>query len=367
MRRNWRGDGHTVAGVSIFLRRAGEEIDGHCRLEFSPIGERDDYGPLTQSIVFHGTEHHLFHYKDHPTHDATKPASTTVGPDGDGMDIPCGPKTRSLRGDRVTREGKGDQVRVSWDLTQDGESQTEVILIPAGDYEPWLPQAGEKESGIGDFLDVRIVAQEKGKPGSKPPQEVRKYRIELVDVSKEPGDCMNWPQSPADPSAPDLKLDANNPYIKLLDRDGQAAETKKEGLKEFTVTVNSHDWRAYGKLQVTAELKDGSTVQAHVENKPSESALALPRDDNSNHIADWWEHWFDLKSAAPESDEDDTPRGDGHNGDSISLYEEYRGFQMQGKHERLSPEIKDLFIYDRDNLGLGYYGDLGLQTHRVTC
>jgi hypothetical protein len=360
------GSGVTVAGATIFLRRSGEEDDGHCRIEFGPIGQREDNGPLTQSIVLSGSEHMRFVYKDAPTHDVTKPDSDNVQPDGDRLDVPCGPKARSLRGDRVVDNESGRYVRVSWDLTQDGEAQTEVVLIPAKDYDQWQPQAGESESDLGDFIDVRVVAQERGKPGSKPPQKVAKYKIQLVDVSKEPGVCMNWPQAPSGAPGPDLKLDKENPYITLLDKDGQSAETKKEGLNEFMVTVNSHDWGAFGKLQVTAELKDGSTVQAHVENKPSEYALALPKDENTNHIADWWEHWFELKNTAPEADDDKTPLGEGHDGDTISLYEEYRGFRVQGKHERLSPEMKDVFIYDRDSLGLGYYGETGLQTHRVS-
>ncbi len=360
------GSGHTVAGVSIFLRQSGEADDGHCRLEYGPIGDRDDNGPLTQAITLSGAVHMRFVYKDNPTTGKTEPHSTDVRPDGDEFDIPCGPKARSLRGDEVRLDENGQYIRVSWDLAQDGEAQTEVLLIPANGYDQWLPQAGESEAAVGDFIDVRVVAQQRGKPGSKPPQKVKRYKVRLVDVSRQPGVCLNWPQSPSGPPAPDLKLDAGNPFIKLLDKDAQSAETREEGLDQFMVTVNAHDWGAYGKLQVTAELQDGSIVRAHVQNKPSGYALALPKDDNSNHIADWWEHWFEIGNQAPEADEEKTPLGDGHDGDSISLYEEYRGFRIQGKHERLSPEMKDLFLSDRDSLGLGYFGQLGLQPHIVT-
>ena len=360
------GSGHTVGGVSIFLRYAGEEDSGHCRIEFSAIGQREDGGALTQSIEMHGTEHNLFRYKESPTHDETKPASTTVVPDGDQMDVPCAAGAKALHGDRVTRDGGGQHVRVSWDLTQDGEAQTEVLLIPAKGYDQWLPQAGESESEIGDFIDVRIVAQQRGKPGSRPPQEVKKYKVELVDVSKEPGVCLNWPDRAKAKRDPDLKLDETNPYLRLLDKDGQAAETRQAGLTEFMVTVNSYDWGAHGKLQVTAEMHDGSTVVGHVENRASEFALALPKDENSNHVADWWEHWFELKNKAAEADEEKTPLGDGDDGDSIPLYEEYRGFRVQKKHERLSPEMKDVFVYDVHDLGLGYYAQTGLQVYRLS-
>lgn len=360
------GSGWTTAGVAIFLRKGGDEDVGHCRLEYSPVGQSDDGSPNSGTIRMLGSMHEHDTYRHQPPLDFTKEEKQDVGPDGDQFDVPCGPKTKSLRGDLVRDNANGRYVRVSFDLVQDGEKQTEVVMTPAGDYDMWQPQGGEKESDIGDFIDVKIVAQEKGKPGSAPPEKVKKYTIKLVDVSKEPGVCLNWPQSPGDKAKPDLKLDKDNPYIKLLDEEGQSAETKEEGLERFMVTVNSHDWGAYGKLQVTAELKDGTVVQGHVEGKASEFALALPKDENSNHIADWWEHWFELKNTAPEADDDKTPLGDGDEGDTISLYEEYRGFRIQGKHERLSPEIKDIFIYDRDNLGLGYYGQTGLQAHRVT-
>lgn len=360
------GSGHTIAAVTIFLRRAGDEDSGHCRLEYAAIGERDDHGPLTQSIPMNGTEHIVIVYKDNPPVDETKPHTDDLRPEGDAFDIPCGPKTKALRGDVIRDNEHGRYVRVSYDLTQDGEAQTEVVMIPAKSYEMWQPQGGEKESEIGDFFDVRIVAQEKGKPGSSPPVKVKKYKVELVDVSKEPGVCLNWPQSGVAKTEPDLKIDADNPYITLTDKQGQKAETKEEGLEQFMVTVNSHDWGAYGKLQVTAELKDGSTVVGHVQGQASQYALALPKDENSNHIADWWEHWFENKSASPEADEEKRPLGDGDEGDSISAYEEYRGFRVQGKHERLSPEQKDIFIYDKDNLGLGHYAALGLQARRVS-
>jgi hypothetical protein len=93
--------------------------------------------------------------------------------------------------------------------------------------------------------------------------------------------------------------------------------------------------------------------------------LLIPKDDNSNHIADYWEHWFDIKNPDAFADDDNTPAGDGDDGDSIALYDEYRGFHIHGKHERLSPEIKDLFVWDLSDLGVGIYGVTGVSTHVV--
>jgi hypothetical protein len=58
--------------------------------------------------------------------------------------------------------------------------------------------------------------------------------------------------------------------------------------------------------------------------------LAIPRDGNNNHIADAWEESYALASIEQDADDDDYPVGDSHKGDSIALYDEYRGFHIGG-------------------------------------
>jgi hypothetical protein len=95
-------------------------------------------------------------------------------------------------------------------------------------------------------------------------------------------------------------------------------------------------------------------VTAHVRGAPDRT-LAVPKDDNGNHIADVWEENWELTGAQADADDDDRPVGDGHKGDSIPLYDEYRGFRIGGRHERLSPITKDLFVLDSASLGGGVY------------
>jgi hypothetical protein len=242
----------------------------------------------------------------------------------------------------------------------------EVEMEPAAEYNQWVPEAAEDENSLGNFIDVGIVAHKKGDPNKPPGQKVLKYTIALVDTSKEKGVNLNWPANAPQNPAFDMKIDKDNPWITLANDNAQSAQTKQEDLHDFRVTVNSYDWGGWTKLKVTAELEDHSTVVAHVKGHPDREYLAIPKDDNMNHIADWWEHWFSIKNPDENADDDNTPRGDGDDGDSIALYDEYRGFRIHGKPERLSPEIKDLFVWDQNHIGTGIYAQItGVSVHVI--
>lgn len=351
--RKTEGDGSTTGYVMVVLRGQGGSDAGHCWLEAGGIGQRDDSGPLTKPIPLRGTEHYWGVCNSTPT-DSTKTIDQAVNWDDLRIEVPCEKDARALHGSTV-QTTSGIVRHISWDLTQDGEARTEVEIVPPAAYEQWVPQAGENEKTLGNFMDVGIVAHTKGDPSLKPPKKVLKYKITLFETSRERGVDLNWPPYSQATEDYDMKIDADNPWIKVADEKGQSAETKQEGLTEFSVTINSYDWGGYTKLKVVAELEDGTSVVAHVRGHNDQEFLSIPKDDNQNHIADYWEHWFSIKNTDQWADDDDTPEGDGHKGDSIPLYEEYRGFHIHGKHERLSPELKDLFIWDVDNLGGGLY------------
>jgi hypothetical protein len=365
------GSGTTTASVMLILRGEGGTGKDTCWLETGPVGQADNGGQVTKPINYPGTEHDWGWERAQSvdktqTYDISKNVSETIEPLDVRTELPCPKDTRSLVGMKEVENSNGWVERVSYDLHQSGEAETEVELVPADEYPDWLPQADEDEKTIGNDIDVGIVAHAKGDPSLKPPKKVVKYTITLEGTSQEKGVDCNWPPSEDATTDYDMKIDPDNGWIKVADDKGQSAVTKEEGLTEFRVTINSYDWGGYTKLKVVAELEDGQSVEAHVRGHSDQDSLSIPQDDNNNHIADRWEHQFNVKNPDASADDDNKPDGDGDNGDSIALYDEYRGFSVRGTHERFSPETKDLLVYDGLDLGAGLYPQAtGVSVHLI--
>lgn len=278
----------------------------------------------------------------------------------------CDPKAAAYSGQKDLRElGDSYHRTVTWYFST-RPVDTEAVIIPPDNYGSWQPEAGADEDTPGNIMPVKVRIQKKGQPGSSIPHTA-KFKFELVDVSKELGVCLNWPSKINAKSTFDLKIQQEkNPSLHVTG-DGQIAESEA-GLKESQIVITSYDWGAYGTLKVTAVYEDGHQDEAHVQTGGSKSAasggLKIPQDENGNHIADSWEKsYYGDKSAT--ADDDETPSGDGDTGDGLSLYEEYRGFRVQGAHIRTNPLVKDVFIWDEDNLGKGYFAQSGLASHLV--
>lgn len=248
-------------------------------------------------------------------------------------------------------------VYITHTLSYHYASDAEAVIIPEGNYSAWTPEAGKDEKSPGNTLTVSVKLHEKGQP-DKPAKQKAQFKFELVDVSQEPGVCLNWPPKDKALKDFDLKIEqAKNPNL-TVSADMRSADTKEHS-KEAQVTITSFDWAAYGKLKVTVTAGDCEKIETYVQGDPSKKQLDIPLDDNSNHIADAWEKDKEIyyRNLAPDWDESENPKGQKCSGDGISVYEKYRGFvigkngakEPKNNHQCLEPSLKYLFVYDPDN------------------
>ena len=259
-----------------------------------------------------------------------------------------------------------------------GSEDVEVILIPQDGYDKWMPKAGLDETKEGNQLRVTVELRKKGTDQKPLWTTADKITFQLVDTSKQPGTCLNWPppKETKKPADFDLKIDRDkNPDLDVKP-DGQSATSKKPDQQQMTIKISSYDWGGWSKLQVSVDLSNGQKgVHAHLQGKPSIEEVSIPKDDNNNHVADVWEVKGEPTDAT--ADEDLLPKGD-HNGDVLSYYEEYRGFQMSSRstsmpyaegrtidwdHVRTDPSRKDIFIYNEGKLPLESFGVSGMAIH----
>lgn len=244
----------------------------------------------------------------------------------------------------LRKEGGGKylfpvKVTVTWSLQLKG-SDVEAVIEPVGDYDNWLPAGGIDGSGNMVKAKVRIIN----------PEGAKGYvTFRLLDVSQVKGICMNDPISNPDTHL-DLQFNKGGCSKGIwVGPDGQEAKTESE-VSEAVIAVQSLDYGAWGRLEAEVKLvvKGQEQVTRAVYKPLGTDWLALPRDDDGDHVADSWAKQMGIEENAIE-DNDPKP-GKQYSGDGLSVYEEYRGFMVQGKHVRTDPKVKDLFIWDHDEL-----------------
>lgn len=288
-------------------------------------------------------------------------------------------RTRVLSGNRTETSDYGRTVTTAWDLKIGKGPDTEAVVIPAREYPVWLPTLQLDQKTPDHPLTVTVALHQKGDP-EKPARQKAKFKVELVDVSRGLGVCLNWPPKKQANLDYDLMIEQDrNMDLKVACED-RGPKDRCAGLTaesfafsdQAVVTISPFDWGAWGSLRVTASLEDGTKVTAHLD-APTKAlldgeqyALSIPKDNNKNHIADRWEESYAGVGVLASDDGDAKPPGDGDGGDGLSLYEEYRGFRVQGGHIRTSPLNRDLFVYDKHGLNLGDFAKSELALHLVT-
>ncbi|MDP3069290.1 MAG: hypothetical protein Q8N18_03330 [Opitutaceae bacterium] len=234
------------------------------------------------------------------------------------------------------------------------------LKVRIADHATWRPRGNIEHPTRpgGTPLSVTAVLRSKAS-GSPLPPAIRELRFELSDTSREPGVCLNWPLGAKD-TAPDLRLAAPPGFesIAQADADGQSvAFTQLMPLPEGpageqggVAHIESYDFGGHSTLRVTARLLDGRTVTGELEEPGGyQTAWAtLPYSRGDGWIAESWLKENGHGMREENTDDEDKPDGDGHGGDGFTLYEEYRGWVVDGRHVSGDPKKKELFVM---NLG----------------
>ncbi|HVM88882.1 MAG TPA: hypothetical protein VMT76_11905 [Puia sp.] len=226
------------------------------------------------------------------------------------------------------------------------------ISNSATGYEKWIPEGPPPHSnnpaangitkGNSIAFDVYLIDKK------KPDQRISgiKYDVDfkLTDVSIEPGYCNNYPLNATDKGKSDLKFDESLKNASHATYDSQELKTKDYYGENFIAIVTSYDYGSFGKLTATVALEYGTQIPAHFKND-KKTVITLPKDDNDNQIADEWEIEQGIYQKNYSALWDgEIQNNNNHDGDGLTLYEEYRGIIAKGQHKRLNPKMKDIII-----------------------
>jgi len=292
----------------------------------------------------------------------------------------------------------------------DSLRRSQVVMVPVYDnlecevtiegYAQWRPLgsiADPKKPGNG--LVARAVLKSKdGKDKDLP--EVDRFRFELIETSREPGICMNWPLGAKDDdydlrladfktgSGPD-QLAAMRKFVAdwglhsmgdydlqnmpdggipkwsfpQVDENGQKGELvdppkDAAGRPYAEAAIECFDFGAKSELRVTCILKDGRELLGLMKGEGGQQDLVrLPKRNGPDWVAETWRKENDVMKLAA-SDDNEKVEGQTDNGDGFTLYEEYRGWAEKGKHIEGDPKKKELFV--RNEIGADAKGGIAL-------
>ncbi len=271
---------------------------------------------------------------------------------------------KNLSGPITYKEDSSVSGRVTAHLTtQEFEDEIEASVEIAG-YEDWIPEGnlGEPEQP-GNTVQIKARAHKKDQP-SQPLDKKVNFTFSLEGVSMEPGVCMNWPPKPS--SDYGLKiLEDRNKELNVLGPD--SARSRQAG-QQASLTVSTFSYGAWGRLKVEAVTVDGTKLKVRFQDKEVET-IPLPYYEHNDHIPVAWLKQHDLLGKPADWDGERDPVGNGFDGDGLTLYEEYRGFAVKGKHVTGHPTKKDVFIHDETGQaegGIALFEKItGLMVHRV--
>jgi hypothetical protein len=215
------------------------------------------------------------------------------------------------------------------------------LIVRSSQYTRWIPTLlGDNSPGP----NLHLVASLESPTGDSLQRvRVKKYTWSLNGTSREPGLAMNYPVDAKD-SDPDLRL-----VGWTTDAEAQKSEhTPEDGDLNSNIEVESHDWGGWSTLRLDAELEDGRVVHGRLVPPPMggpDTDILIPRRLPENKVSDLWADLVGAEGKADTDDDEERPAGrPGANGDGFSVYEEYRGFYVNGEHDWLDPLKKEVFV-----------------------
>jgi hypothetical protein len=246
-------------------------------------------------------------------------------------------------------------LEVSWQIDVTLPPVELVITIPG--YDEWRPEGNIKEvTKPGNKLVARATVVPKAGQGTFVPR-VKNIRFQLLDTSREPGVCMNWPLNAKDKDY-DLRLaTVSGGTLSKSDQKLEVIDPRRndQGQPYAEAQIDSYDFGGRASLRAVCLLTDGREIEGVM--KDVGEIPRLPKMKNPGWIADCWKKVHDVEKLA-DDDDNEKIEGQKDNGDGFTLYEEYRGWVENGKHIEGDPLKKDLFV--RNEIGQDAKGGIKL-------
>ncbi len=216
-------------------------------------------------------------------------------------------------------------------------------------YAKWRPEGSiGQPTQPGNQLIARATLVPKGSARVEDLPRIKTFRFELLDTSSEPGVCLNWPLGAKDNDY-DLRLAAAPQFAGQLSEKDQANAVAltlndDKGRPYAETQIDSYDFGGRATLKVVCELQDGREITGLMKGeKEGEELVRLPKMNGPDWIAEAWRKEKNVEKLSALSDEEKV-EDQKHNGDGYTLYEEYRGWAVNGSHVEGDPERKDFFV-----------------------
>ncbi len=228
------------------------------------------------------------------------------------------------------------------------------LIVRSENYDNWRPTASRDGTG---GQPIEFVAELRSLLGNSVPLQAESFEWRLTGVSAEPGIAMNYPVGAKDHDW-DLRFEPLAGQRLADGKDGLLLIRDKAHAKADRAQVVPRDWGAWGELTAVAVLPDGQRITGKFL-PTGQQAILLPKREKGTFIAEGWLRDQGLVGVKQDSDDETDPAGlRGADGDGFTLYEEYRGFYVAGKHVEGDPKRKDFFV--RNLIGADAYPGIRL-------